>query len=344
MKKTIFISIAIMLFATSCSTSKSVFADITDQQNKKQYITEIDDPTTRGMISRISPELTNVYGTVDMSSDGRYLYYSGQVYAGSWNWELWRLDLEGESLPVRLTSGEANDKTLDSWNPTLTNDDEHIMFKSGKKIWMMKSDGTGGRISFPGSGYSEDYSPDISIDNNVVFGTMKDDKYVIWVSNLDGTNLRYLREGATPSWSPDGSSIVFTYEHDIWTVNLNGTGLTQMTHTPLVAEKAPVYSYDGSKFYFSSNRDKDGAFGGVNAAEEGFEKILSRLTDQSYNIWSLDLNGTNLTQISELDAWDSYPYSSADGLFFLSGRGNGKEFLGEDKVRVWKLANNFGDF
>ena len=89
MQKKIFISIIIIFLATSCSTSKSVFPKITDQQSKNRYISEIDDSATRGMISRISPELTNVHGNVDMSSDGRYLYYSGYVHAGSSNWEFW---------------------------------------------------------------------------------------------------------------------------------------------------------------------------------------------------------------------------------------------------------------
>jgi Tol biopolymer transport system component len=41
-----------------------------------------------------------------------------------------------------------------------------------------------------------------------------------------------------PSWSPDGTTIAFTRSHDndvdgeIYTVNVDGTGLTQVTNAP----------------------------------------------------------------------------------------------------------------
>ena len=74
------------------------------------------------------------------------------------------------------------------------------------------------------------------------------------------------------------------------------------------------------------------------------EKMITNNNNKSYNVWSLDLDGMNLTQITELDSWDSYPFSASDGLYFLSGRGNGGEFLGEDKVRIWKLANEYSSY
>ena len=332
------ISISVLLLSTSCS-NRGPIAKITDQVKNTRFVSEIDDPATRGKITRITPELTNVTGGMDISSDGRYLYYSGDLHAGNYNKEIWKLDLKGEHLPIRLTSGEGKNKKLDSWLPSLTSDDEYLMYQSGDGIWMVKTDGTGGRVRFPGSGFKHDYAPKVSSNDKVAFFSVTDEKGIIWVSNLDGSNLKYIREGSVPDWSPDGETLVFVYENDIWTINLDGSRLTQITNTPLVIESTPTFSYDGSKIFFSSNQKKDKQFLGADDLKpKRMENFFNRLKSRSYNIWSIDLNGSNLTQLTELDAWDQLPYSDKDGLYFLSGRGNDTSILEENKTRIWKIS------
>ena len=67
---------------------------------------------------------------------------------------------------------------------------------------------------------------------------------------------------AHPSWSPDGSRIVFTsikegFNHitgmEIYSINIDGTGLVQLTddfHWDL----DPAWSLDGSKIIFASSK------------------------------------------------------------------------------------------
>ena len=337
MNKNILLYFSLFFIIFSCAV-KGPVSKITDQVKRTRFVSEIDDPATRGKIVRITPELTNVTGTIDVSSDGKYLYYSGDLYAGSYNKEIWKLDLEGESLPVRLTSGEGKNKKLDSWLPSLTSDNDYLMYQSGDGIWMIKTDGTGGRVKFPGSGFKHEYYPQVSSNDNVAFFTYANEKGVIWVSDLDGSNLRYLREGTSATWSPNGESLVFVYEEDIWTVNLDGSKLTQITNTPLVSEEQPIYSFDGNKIYFSSNQKKDKQFLGTDDLETNrLEKILNSLKSRNFNIWSIDINGSNLTQLTELDSWDQFPHSHESGLYFVSGRGNDTHILGTNKTRVWKI-------
>lgn len=96
----------------------------------------------------------------------------------------------------------------------------------------------------------------------------------IWVMDADGSNKRLLvRNGATnwaPSWHPDGKRIIFSSNRDDWRgelgqyghnfelyiVNLDGTGLERITFNT-VFDSFPMFSPDGMKLAWASNRDPD---------------------------------------------------------------------------------------
>ena len=62
-----------------------------------------------------------------------------------------------------------------------------------------------------------------------------------------------------PDFAPAGDSLVFAgrpagfTNPDIWTIGLDGNGLTQLTTSPAM-DQFPVYSPDGTKIAFRSNR------------------------------------------------------------------------------------------
>ena len=62
---------------------------------------------------------------------------------------------------------------------------------------------------------------------------------------------RWLRNVAI---SPDGATVAFTYKGDIFTVPVKGGKATQLTSNPAY-DTAPIWSPDGSKIIFSSNRE-----------------------------------------------------------------------------------------
>ena len=79
--------------------------------------------------------------------------------------------------------------------------------------------------------------------------------------NADGTQPGRLTEGAPlnmhPSWSSDGKRIAFSRAHeddpiycDIYMMNADGTGLVNLTQTPLVGEWNP--SWKPTQFSVSS--------------------------------------------------------------------------------------------
>ena len=80
----------------------------------------------------------------------------------------------------------------------------------------------------------------------------------IWIMNADGGNRQPVTTGADayPSWSPDGSTIVFERQIDlplgvafptsIWTVDPDGTGATE-----IAPGRTPSWSPDGQRIVYS---------------------------------------------------------------------------------------------
>src|SRR5438309_6027948 len=95
----------------------------------------------------------------------------------------------------------------------------------------------------------------------------------------------------SPTWSPDGKRLAFaskrTGHFEIWVMNADGSGQTQLTKTDVaIANDGPAWSPDGRKIAFYSNRSGH------------------------YAIWLMDPDGSQLTQFTTADG-DRYLDSNA---------------------------------
>ena len=85
----------------------------------------------------------------------------------------------------------------------------------------------------------------------------------IWALSADGSNLVQLTDGPNPdflpAWSPDGRRIAFTRElrgsAEIFVMNVDGSGVTQLTHDRSANDEHPAWSPDGTHIAYSSGTE-----------------------------------------------------------------------------------------
>src|SRR5882762_4028402 len=110
------------------------------------------------------------------------------------------------------------------------------------------------------------FSPDGS---RIAYVSQRDGNAEIYVMNADGTGAARVtndpQPDGRPAFTPDGQAIVFhssraappapAGKQQIWTVSLDGTGLTQLTRDSVNA--SPTVSPDGQTIAYVSSRNKD---------------------------------------------------------------------------------------
>jgi Tol biopolymer transport system component len=155
-----------------------------------------------------------------------------------------------------------------------------------RDIYVLNADGSGLRQISDALGTEQFDAPDWSPDGTqLVFLSNLDggEDLDIYTSNADGSNpVRLLNSDSIerfPAWSPDGTKIAFETNLDgnweIYTINVDGSGLQNVSNSPDSIEGWPAWSPDGARIAFQSNRDGNWEIYVMNA--DGTE--VQRLTD-----------------------------------------------------------------
>lgn len=206
-------------------------------------------------------------------------------------YSIFKAKADGSGL-TKLTNNPQYDA-----EPVISSDGKKIVFGSQREgefdIYIMDADGSNVKRLTDTIGYDGGpwFSPDAkkivwrswypqtekekalwrdSMKDNYITATPLD----IWVMNSDGENKKRLtKNGATnwaPSWHPDGKRIIFSSNMDDWhddikrfghnfeiyMINEDGSNLVRITENT-VFDSFPMFSADGKKLTFGSNRNPE---------------------------------------------------------------------------------------
>jgi Tol biopolymer transport system component len=179
----------------------------------------------------------------DFSPDGRRIVFNR--IGGSPLFQIVIMDANGANQAVLAT----DDPPGGLGSPEFSPDGKRILFNRGapgsEDIWVMNADGSNpvNLTPAPGLAFDPQFSPD---GKRIVYRQASPAPQGIYVMNADGSNAALLTAvpmgAADPTFSPNGGLLALTGfdgDDDIFTVRVDGSGLTNLTNVNASDDSEP---------------------------------------------------------------------------------------------------------
>ena len=203
---------------------------------------------------------------------------------------------------------------MPNWDPAWSADGTQIAFARAKAGWagsrlmLMFADGSGTSVAVESKQNlrEPDWFPDgehivMFRDANGIAANTR-----VMIAATDGSGaIQVGPDGASsPSVSPDGTMIAFVRfravrgsHHNVWVMNADGSGLTQITTDG--RSSSPAWSPDGSQIVFLRR---------VKSPSDPWQQT---------DVFVMDANGTNRARLTETRRFEYAPTWSPDGTLIL---------------------------
>jgi Tol biopolymer transport system component len=333
-------------------------------------------PVEGGNPARIHQE-ANWMGHLSWTADGTTLVFSS--------------DREGESKLFRISSsGGIPEPLLFAGNsvyfPAVARRGDRMAYVHGETdadLWQVRLDSSRGPgkveqralLASPSGEAAPEFSPDGS---RIAFFSQGTGLSELWVSEANGTRPVPLTDfhassGHAPSWSPDGTELVFASMHGpagspggVFVLNVKTREVRRLTDHAYVW---PWWSRDGRWIYlaYASWRGRSGIWKipgqggeaiqltaqGTLRAEESFDGRSLYFSKLEGGIWKMPVEGSKESLVAPDFSWDftkdvrGYWRVAQDGLYYLNVNAQGgpaiefHEFASGRSHRIVRLAESY---
>jgi TolB protein len=167
------------------------------------------------------------------------------------------------------------------------------------------------------TGTSDCREPSVSPDGrSIAYLSKLAGNYDIWVMDVNSRQSMQITDTkgdeSSPSWSPDGTRLIYSFEGDIYTQETDAARGVRLTEDEF-NNIEPSYSPDGEMIVFSSDRDG------------------------SYDLWVMDADGTHMKKLTIDRSSERAPAWSPDGNWIAYISNSAGEF------NIWALRMRIED-